>query len=205
MLDPACGRCILACTAFDLYERIYDEAWELKRPGARSVQPMDGLLPLRDSYPDKAAFLRDVPRLIVEQNIHGIDIDPRACQIAALALWLRAQRAYQAMGLKAAERPKITKANIVCAEPMPGERELLAEFTAELDPPVLGQLVAAIFEKMKLAGEAGSLLKIEEEIQEVIAASPQAVDRGAAEATGPAAGCSGSGAGAVDDLRSLRR
>ena len=73
------------------------------------------------------------------------------------------------MGLKPAERPKITKANVVCAEPMPGERELLAEFTAELDPPVLGQLVAAIFEKMKLAGEAGSLLKIEEEIQEVIA------------------------------------
>ena len=34
------------------------------------------------------------PRL----NLHGIDIDLRATQIAALALWLRCQRAYQDMG-----------------------------------------------------------------------------------------------------------
>jgi hypothetical protein len=170
MLDPACGSLHFGLYCFDLYERIYDEAWELEGIlGPAAFSRSDGLLPLRESYPDKEAFLRDVPRLIIERNIHGIDIDPRACQIAALALWLRAQRAYQEMGLKPGERPKITKANVVCAEPMPGERELLDEFSAELDPPVLGQLVAAIFEKMKLAGEAGSLLKIEEELQEVIA------------------------------------
>jgi hypothetical protein len=33
---------------------------------------------------------------------------------------------------------------------------------------VLGQIVDAIFEKMKLAGEAGSLLKIENEIRDVV-------------------------------------
>ncbi|MEH1891212.1 MAG: hypothetical protein V7K92_17765 [Nostoc sp.] len=81
-------------------------------------------------------------------------------QIAALALWLRAQRAYQEMGIKK-NRPKITKSNIVCAEPMPGEKELLDEFVAELQPTVLGQLVQVVFEKMKLAGEAGLLLIIE--------------------------------------------
>ena len=54
------------------------------------------------------------------------------------------------------------------AEPMPGERELLKEFTANVQPRVLGQLVEHIFDKMQLAGEAGSLLKIEEEITEVV-------------------------------------
>jgi len=51
---------------------------------------------------------------------------------------------------------------------MPGEKELLQEFTANVQPRVLGQLVEHIFDKMQLAGEAGSLLKIEEEIREVV-------------------------------------
>jgi len=107
-----------------------------------------------------------IPKLIIEKNLHGIDIDPRAVQIAALALWLRAQKAWKNLGIKPGDYPRITKSNIVCAEPMPGETDLLKEFTATLHPKVLGQLVEAVFEKMKLAGEAGSLLKIEEEIRE---------------------------------------
>jgi len=122
--------------------------------------------PLPTAYPTLADLRRDVPRLILKHNLHGIDIDLRATQIAALALWLRCQRAYQALGLKNSQRPKITRSNIVCAEPMPGETDLLKEFTATLQPRVLGQLVETIFEKMKLAGEAGSLLKIEEEIRQ---------------------------------------
>jgi hypothetical protein len=110
-----------------------------------------------------------VPRLIIEHNIHGIDIDPRAVQIANLSLWLRAQRAWQEMGIPAAPRPQITRSNVVTAEPMPGDRALLDEFVATLDPPVLGYLVRVVFDKMQLAGEAGSLLKIEEELSEAIA------------------------------------
>jgi len=45
---------------------------------------------------------------------------------------------------------------------------MLREFTAGLKPRVLGQLVDVVFDKMKLAGEAGSLLKIEEEILDAI-------------------------------------
>ena len=122
--------------------------------------------------------------LILSHNLHGIDIDIRATQIAALALWLRCQRDYQEIGLKK-ERPKITRSNIVCAEPMPGETDMLKEFVGELQPRVLGQLVEVVFDKMKLAGEAGSLLKIEDEIREAVANSKkqwvrettQAVDR----------------------------
>ena len=117
----------------------------------------------------------------------------RATQIAALALWLRCQRAYREMGLKQ-DRPKITKSNIVCAEPMPGEREMLDEFLKTLKqdrletlirrvmqvpegtrvratPSMvesLTELVRLVWDRMQLAGEAGSLLKIEEELQEAI-------------------------------------
>ena len=120
-------------------------------------------------YPDLHELRRAVPELIVRHNLYGIDIDLRACQIAALALWLRAQRAYQRQGLKPEDRPNITRSNIVCSEQMPGDRELLEQFVDGLQPTVLGQLVQIVFEKMKLAGEAGPLLKIEKEIAGAIA------------------------------------
>ena len=41
------------------------------------------------------------------------------------------------------------------------------EFIAGLKPRVLGQLVEKVFKDMALAGEAGALLKIEEEIKDV--------------------------------------
>lgn len=71
------------------------------------------------------------------------------------------------MGLKK-DRPKITRSNFVCAEPMPGEEQILKEFVGQLEPKVLGQVVEVVFDKMKLAGEAGTLLKIEEDIRDAI-------------------------------------
>jgi hypothetical protein len=169
MLDPACGSMHFGLYAFDLFEHIYEEAWEIEaQRGADGFARTEELKPLHESYTDKDAFLRDMPRLIIERNIHGIDIDPRAVQIAGLSLWLRAQRSWQVQNVKALDRPQIQRSNIVCAEPMPGETDMLEEFTDQLQPKVLGQLVKIIFEKMKLAGEAGSLLKIEEEIKDAV-------------------------------------
>ena len=150
MVDPACGSMHFGLYSFDLYEVIYSEYrdWHLGDDC---------------DYEDK-----DIPKLIIENNIHGIDIDLRATQIAGLSLWLRAQRSWKEQGLSVQERPQIEKSNIVCAEPMPGEEDMLEEFTSQLQPKVLGQLVKNIFEKMKLAGEAGSLLKIEAEIRSSI-------------------------------------
>jgi hypothetical protein len=64
------------------------------------------------------------------------------------------------MGLKQ-DLPQITKSNLVCAESMPGENEMFKESIADLQPKVLGHLVEVVFEKMRLVGEAGLLLKIE--------------------------------------------
>jgi hypothetical protein len=85
--------------AFDLFFEIYREAWDWEQehgPGSLdiSTQPSAHFKPLNQTYADQESFLRDVPRLIIEHNIYGVDIDPRAAQIASLALWLRAQRAW---------------------------------------------------------------------------------------------------------------
>ena len=76
---------------------------------------------------------------------------------------MRAQRAYKELDVSRDVRPAIRKTNIVVAEPMPGEIELRREFVATLEPK-LGQLLERMFDRMELAGEAGSLLRIEDEI-----------------------------------------
>jgi hypothetical protein len=170
MLDPACGSMHFGLYCFDLFERIYDEAWDIEAAQGQNVFIRENRQPsLTQSYNNKAEFLTHVPRLIIEHNIHGVDIDPRAAQVAGMSLWQRAHNSWQQAGIKPQLRPQITKSNIVCAEPMPGEKELLQEFASQLKPTVLGQLVEVIFEKMQLAGEAGTLLKIEKEIEDAIA------------------------------------
>ena len=167
VLDPACGSGHFLLYCFDVLLTIYEEAYSDPNLGPA----------LQKDYPNLEDLRRDVPRLILAHNLHGIDIDLRASQIAALALWLRCQRAYQEMGLKK-DRPKITRSNFVCAEPMPGESQMLREFVGQLEPKVLGQVVEDVFDKMKLAGEAGSLLKIEDEIRETVREAKRQYDMG---------------------------
>ena len=184
MIDPACGSMHFGLYAFNIFVAIYDEAWEIARSAHEGVSPAGSFSPFvrfTDSFADKAAFLREVPRLIVEHNIHGIDIDPRAAQIAGLALWLRAQRAWQALGVAAGNRPLVRRSNIVCAEPMPGEKDLLREFVgrqfAPGERPLFQSFLENIWEKMRLAGEAGSLLNIEEEIRSAAEEARQAWEK----------------------------
>ena len=158
ILDPASGSGHFLLYCFDLLFAIYEEAYADPELGPA----------LQNHYPKLEDLTRELPRLILAHNLHGIDIDLRASQIAALALWLRCQRAYQEMGLKK-DRPEIKRSNFVCAEPMPGEEQLLKEFVGQIEPKLLGQVAEVVFDKMKLAGEAGSLLKIEEEIKDAVA------------------------------------
>jgi hypothetical protein len=169
ILDPAVGSGHFLLYAFDLLEVIYQEAWEEK---AQPIFEATGKT-LREEYGDLKALRIALPELILRHNLHGIDIDLRACQIAALALWLRSQHGYQHLGLKSSQRPRIKRSNVVCAEPMPGEQGLLDQFLTDLQPKVIGQLVQAVFEKMKLAGEAGSLLKVEVEIADAVGDAKQ--------------------------------
>jgi hypothetical protein len=172
LLDPACGSMHFGLYAFDLFLEIYREAWVWEQqhgPGALdiSTQAQAGFKPLSQTYGDEASYLRDVPRLIIEHNIYGVDIDPRAAQIASLALWLRAQRAWQESGVKAKDRPLIGRGHVVAATAPPVERELRQQFAAELD-----YLDAELFEKtlqlLKGLPELGVLLQVERELPSLI-------------------------------------
>jgi len=172
LLDPACGSMHFGLYAFDLFAEIYREAWAWEQqhgPGSLDVstQPQAVLKPLNQTYPDQDAFLRDVPRLIVEHNIYGVDIDPRAAQIASLALWLRAQRAWHDAGVKAKDRPLIGRGHVVAATAPPAERELRQQFAANLD-----KRDADLFEKtlqlLKGLPELGVLLQVERELPHLI-------------------------------------
>jgi hypothetical protein len=172
LLDPACGSMHFGLYAFDLFAEIYREAWAWEQqhgPGSLDVstQPQAALKPLSQTYEDEVAFLRDLPRLIIEHNIYGVDIDPRAAQIASLALWLRAQRAWHDAGMKAKERPLIGRGHVVAAIAPPAERELRQQFAANLD-----QRDAELFEKtiqlLKGLPELGVLLQVERELPHLV-------------------------------------
>ncbi|RWD70280.1 DNA methyltransferase [Mesorhizobium sp.] len=196
VLDPACGSGHFLLYAFDLLVAIYEEAFaDPESPKSEATSRT-----LSEDYPDIDALRRAVPGLILANNLHGVDIDPRCAQIAQLALWMRTQRAFRDFGIARVERPIIKRANIVIAEPMPGEKDLLGGFLAELredrleelirralDVPgnkkiratkamadSLAELISTVWEGMELAGEMGTLLKIEEDIA-------GAIERGRAE------------------------
>jgi type II restriction/modification system DNA methylase subunit YeeA len=64
VLDPACGSGHILVEAYDLLKAIY----------------------LEHGYP-----LRSIPRLILEKNLYGLDIDDRAAQLAGFALLMKAR------------------------------------------------------------------------------------------------------------------
>lgn len=156
-LDPTCGSMHFGLYLYEVMEYIYMDAWD--------HQP--SLLQEFREVHTRESFHREVPRLILENNIYGCEIDPRALQIAALSLWLRAQKSYSQMGLDAAERPLITRSNLVLAEAMPGNKGLLRGLMDELDKP-MQRLLTTIWDKMKFVGESGLLFKMEKEINDDI-------------------------------------
>lgn len=172
LLDPACGSMHFGLYAFDLFLEIYREAWAWEQRNGHgsldvSTQPQAALKPLSQTYDDEAAFLRDVPRLIIEHNIYGVDIDPRAAQIATLALWLRAQRAWHEAIVKAKDRPLIGQGNVVAAIAPPAESELRFQFAAQLDQRD-AELFVMTLQLLKGLPEMGMLLQIERELPDLI-------------------------------------
>ena len=196
VLDPACGSGHFLLYAFDLLLPIYEEAYvDPESPKSETTGRA-----LAEDYPSIDALRKAIPALILAHNLHGVDIDPRCAQIAQLALWMRAQRAFRDFAIDRRDRPLIKRANIVIAEPMPGEKDLLQDFLAELKEDrlenlirralaipgsqkirattamaeSLAELVNTVWDCMKLAGEMGTLLKIERDIA-------RAIEKGRAE------------------------
>jgi hypothetical protein len=162
VIDPACGSMHFGLYAFDLLAEIYLDAW---RRGM-----------LGDTVADEATLRAEIPRYIIEDNLMGIDIDRRAVQIAGLTLWLRAHRWWNDHGITIDARPRLSRVRLATAQPMPGEDEFFEEFVAGLEPKVLGDIARKVREELKLAGVAGSLLKVEATAERAIQAMKKAKD-----------------------------
>jgi hypothetical protein len=139
ILDPAVGSGHFLHYAFDLLMVIYEEA------GYEAAE---------------------APALILEHNLFGVDIDPRAVQLAAFTLYLRARADEKA--LDAPALAQLPTANLVVAEPMPGDRRIFEEFLTGQRQEVKN-VCHSIWDLLTLAAEAGSLLKVEAAFDEAIA------------------------------------
>ncbi|VWX60048.1 conserved hypothetical protein [Burkholderiales bacterium 8X] len=158
VLDPACGSGHFLLYAFDLMLAIYEEA----HADPESPKSEASGKTLAEDYPNLEVLRKAAPGLVLAHNLHGVDIDPRCAQIAQLALWMRAQKAYRHFGIGRAERPQIRRSNIVVAEPLVADEQIAKEFVAKLGDEELGHVFTALVESLNLAGDLGLLLRVEQ-------------------------------------------
>jgi hypothetical protein len=161
VLDPACGSGHFLLYAFDLLIAIYEEAF--RDPDAPKSEVTGK--PLAADYPSLDAFRHALPALVLAHNLHGVDIDPRCAQIAQLALWMRAQRAFRDFNISRVERPLIRRSNIVVAEPLVTDDGTTKEFLARLGDAELGRVFTGLIDTLKLAGDLGLLLRVESSLE----------------------------------------
>ena len=126
VLDPACGSGHILVEAYDCLKAIYLER------GYRS---------------------RDIPRLILENNLYGIDIDTRAAQLASFALLMKAREDDRRLF---SNPPKL---NIIALQDSQPER--LEAFSQDLASTGIAQTdLKELLELFEHASTFGSLIQI---------------------------------------------
>jgi len=159
LIDPACGTMHFGQYAFGLFHRMYlDEIENAGRPG----------WPAEPSVSD----VRQIPATILERNLFGIDIDPRAIQIASLSLMLTAKEAAVAGGYPPTD-VKVRRSNLVVANAVDlGEerlRRLVERVGSKLGSSELRQvLFQALWDNLRYVGELGSLVQVRESVGQVM-------------------------------------
>lgn len=157
-LDPACGSMHFGLVAFDLFVEMYrEEIIHAGQPG----WPKE--LPVKTED--------DIPSAIIEHNLHGIDLDPRAVQISALTLLIKAR----GLNPKAAA----TDRNLACCnvEAITGGRLNTIIEGAKLDLPVYGRILRAMAFRLKDSNNLGSLLRPERDLEHLIDEEREKLDR----------------------------
>ena len=119
VIDPACGSGHILVYAFRLLAAMYEEAGHARR---------------------------DIPRLILQNNLTGCEIDPRAAQMASFALAMTACE-WDSRFLRRADK---ASANIVCLRPAEIDADELEEM------PYLAERTE-LLDAMAHMGECGSL------------------------------------------------
>ena len=159
LIDPACGTMHFGQYAFGLFHRMYLD--EIEHAG------QDGW-PLEPSISEPA----EIPAAILENNLFGIDIDPRAIQIASLSLLLTAKEASLRHGFSPLD-VKVKRSNLVVANAVNLGEERLRTLVDRLgnhtgSPQLRERLFKTIWDNLQNVGELGSLVQIREGVTRVL-------------------------------------
>lgn len=148
VLDPATGTMHFGLVAFDLFVQMYRE--ELENAG-------------KPGWPARASVTmeEEIPAAILANNLFGIDIDLRAVQLAALALYLRAKTANKGAVL--------AESNLACADVAVFRGQHLANIVREVGLPhgVTRELLQKFCESAAEASMMGSLVRLEEHFENI--------------------------------------
>ena len=159
LLDPACGTMHFGQYAFSLFLRMYlDEIEHAGSPG----------------WPDQPSVNdpREIPAAILEHNLFGIDIDPRAIQIASLSLLLTAKEAALEHGFSPLD-VRIRRTNLVVANAVDLGKDRLRALVKRVGKrngadQLRERLFTALWENLQYVSELGSLVQVRESVAQVL-------------------------------------
>jgi hypothetical protein len=138
IIDPACGSGNFLLYGFDFFYELYLD--QIENYGA--------------DYDEK-----DIPKLIIENNIHGIDLDDRAVQLAQLGLYIKAKKKRRTIGDLAF--------NVVSSDFYLPEFEAVKHIF--IDGNILDknqqEFIANIWNDLQYAYKFGSLIQINERLK----------------------------------------
>jgi len=136
VLDPACGSGHFLVYSFDVLYRMYLE----DEPETQK---------------------EEIPGIILENNLFGIDIDLRSVQLAALSLYLKAKDYNPDF--------KVRQMNLVCADARILDGDLQKEFLKHIEPDIdLQRIFAKLFEELEYTYDIGSLLRVRQPFERLI-------------------------------------
>jgi hypothetical protein len=136
MIDPSTGSGNYLLYGFDMYYDLYID--QIENYGA--------------DYNEA-----DVPKLIIEHNLHGVDLDDRAIQLAQLGLYIKAKRKKRSA--------KIEHFNIVSSDFfLPAYTEVQAIFEDGNVGEKERKIIEDLWEDLQNAHKFGSLIRLEEKL-----------------------------------------
>lgn len=143
LIDPACGSGNFLIYAFSLFYDLY--------------------LNQIDQY-DANYSRRDIPKLIVENNLYGVDLDERAVQLTQIALFIKA------MQLKGRRGAMPAYTHVVSTHfELPEYNQVEAAFMLGSDWNEKQQkTIRSIWEDLRSAYKFGSLIRVEEQLDALL-------------------------------------
>jgi hypothetical protein len=139
VIDPACGSGNFLLYAFDFFYELYVD--QIDNYGA--------------DYDEK-----DIPKIIIENNLHGIDLDDRAVQLAQLGLFIKAKKKRRTIG-------ELTF-NIVSSDfYLPDYKTVEHIFSSgsTLDESI-NEMISGIWTDLQYAYKFGSLIRVDEKVKD---------------------------------------